>query len=243
MTAETMPPHISEDMSEDMQKLLQMTQEELCEELLLFLDEEDDFVRHPFVHGFSSIPGLLNQKLQRQKEEYARAESWYAKLWLFERPWRLPMLVQWQEEGELTNEELRKMLKEAWVDSEFPCGPDGDQEPLVDLFREAGFMTDIGWEAPTHDMPVYRGGHADGMSWTLRKPIAMWFTKRYGEDRPMYQAMIPADGILAIFLESRGEDEVVVDPSLLYDVTELDKTGEPEPRRPQKHETQDADVW
>ena len=76
---------------------------------------------------------------------------------------------------------------------------------------------------------VYRGVNGlksqkqiKSFSWSLDKDIAEWFSSRFGGDSHVYQAEIEKAHVFAYF-KGRGEEEIVVDPKFLLNITEITK--------------------
>ena len=209
---------------EMMERLTQIMEEPLLPELaktIIEIPSGGQFVHHPLVVGILCMNGLMNHQYQAKKA-ILDGEPWEPRhIWLYENPYRLQMLAEWYADGILDLPDLQKLLPEVWVNSEYPVGATGQSEWLITLFRAAGFYSDNGWAAPKVPMPVYRGGHSEGMAWTLDKQVATFFAKRFQDGTSLYSAIAPPEAILAIFMDARGESEVVVDPDYLTEVQEL----------------------
>ena len=73
---------------------------------------------------------------------------------------------------------------------------------------------------------VYRGvtthnaKNVKALSWTLSRETAEWFANRFGEKGTVYEAQIDKKHIYAYF-SGRNESEVIVDPSYLTNITEV----------------------
>jgi len=98
-----------------------------------------------------------------------------------------------------------------------------DGATLVDLFRQAGYVSD-GMAATDSALTVYRGelvAEAEpGISWSAEFQIARSYAQRYstvGHTRVL-QATAPPTAVLARFNQ---EAEVVVEPELLDDIKNL----------------------
>lgn len=75
-------------------------------------------------------------------------------------------------------------------------------------------------------LPVYRGAQAylneDGLSWTLSLDRAAWFATRFHPDEPvLIQATVMKSEVIALLL-GRGEEEVLVFPENLTNLTYLE---------------------
>ena len=73
---------------------------------------------------------------------------------------------------------------------------------------------------------VYRGvtthnaKSVKALSWSLSQETAEWFAHRFGENGTVYEAQIDKKHIYAYF-SGRNESEVIVDPSYLTNITEV----------------------
>lgn len=186
-------------------------------------------LRHPLVYQIPFMSWkLANEALKRKGEMMEKAikeGKWSLVLYLYERPYRMSMLMRFWQQRSISIEQLRELLPEVWIDTEMPVQY-GYRE-LIRFFRRAGFMTDIpGLQGPI-ECEVYRGctaKHKKGISWTLDRKRAVRFAKRFASKERiprLYRAIAPPEAILGIFNE-RGEQEVVVDPKLLKGFIELD---------------------
>jgi hypothetical protein len=132
----------------------------------------------------------------------------------------LNLIYEWLDE-DLPGIDLPELLEEAWlnlsISYEFPA------EDVVELFRQAGFVSDSKWVSqPTNTMTVYRGCAPDEVerpSWSVSRGIACWYAD-HQEGAHVYAAEIPPEDVLAIYL-GRCSREVVVDPNGLRNVREI----------------------
>ncbi len=118
--------------------------------------------------------------------------------------------------GDLTVDDLRRVITSVWMLSDAPASVIG-VEAWVRLFRAAGFVTDDD-DRPASTGPVtaYRGatwGRRRGMSWTTDLARA----RRFAGAGLVFRSTVPAPAVLArIGMEGgRDEVEVVVEPALL----------------------------
>jgi hypothetical protein len=139
---------------------------------------------------------------------------------------------------EISDETLARRLIPIWVHVENPERV-LSKTRWLQLFRAAGFLSDYGASPPSEPIEVWRSqiGTGFGMAWTRSEEVARWFhdTKHRPyrqEDSALLRTLIEPNGVLALIRKSRiplqlvdgrletvagrrGEDEVVVDPSLL----------------------------
>ena len=138
----------------------------------------------------------------------------------------------------LTASELGKILASAWMRSENPnMDPNVSQSKLIALFKKADprYLMDSEEQLQLAELSdpvtVYRGvtsvnrSRVHAMSWTLNPETAKWFAHRFGEHGIMYEAKIQKAHILALF-NGRNESEIVVDPSFLMNIEEVQEQSE-----------------
>lgn len=131
----------------------------------------------------------------------------------------------------LSRKDFSILLADTWVRSEAPNrDPNITKRQLVEMFRSADrndLMTEEEISAlDRFDDPItifrgvtpYNENDLLALSWTLNKDKAKWFAERFGEKGKVYEAEICKQYILAFF-SGRGEDEVVVDPKHLQNIT------------------------
>ena len=138
----------------------------------------------------------------------------------------------------LTAAELGKILVSAWMRSEKPnMDPNVSQSKLIALFKKADprYLMDSEEQLQLAELSdpvtVYRGvtsvnrNRVHAMSWTLNPETAKWFAHRFGENGTVYEAKIQKAHILALF-NGRNESEIVVDPSFLMNIEEVQEQSE-----------------
>ena len=211
-----------------MEQLAEDMAEELHPELAAYMQPSGllpSFLNHPLVQMVHCVPGQANRQFESKKARLAKAQTCTERLWIYERPYRLPMVVHWWETGELVEPELAPVLAAAWKDME---GDDTVDSPFIrtvlDIFRQVAFFTDseeTGWTRQSCSWQVYRGGPPNGIAWSLKMHVAEFFANRFSDDEgELHMATCPQGAALA-FLTARGEFEVVVDPADLIDVRRL----------------------
>ena len=193
---------------------------ELHGDLKSYIDE-DGFLLHPLVvmpwmDGAEEIAVHANRLYEHKTRLLKRYGNDYGKaIWLYETPFRWAMLLVWFEFGMIEDDVLAELILSVYATSAIPR--DMATEKSVNIFRSVGFVSDDGSTRPTEPIRVYRGGHAEGMSWTTSLETAEWFAMRLGLDETVLSAIAPPEAILAI-INGRGENEIVVDPSKLVNV-------------------------
>lgn len=183
-------------------------------------------LRHPLVFqipliqdpsNFHQLNEMLEQK-KRRIEKAKKEKNWSLVIFLHERPYRMSALFSLWAAGLIPSCDLGSFLEEVWIDSEnifqFP------QKMILSMFEASGF---IGDDMPDKEMVVYRGvaskASVKSFSWTDDIERAEWFARRFGSGK-VFKALIPPSWVLAR-ISSRGENEIVVNPSMLRHVVEL----------------------
>lgn len=232
----------TDDMPEEFKKVMaQFAPEELHADLVPHRRDDSmlPMIHHPLVvsiaapHMNKSINQLYSQK--KATVEKAKADGdWSRFLFMHERPYRYDALKEAIGSGLASNPKLYwELVGSVWTDSEnihqslrgwerIWSAPVLHREEVMNEDERVAFAT-----LPAA-MTVYRGvGHPrfqKGMSWTLDKARAEWFAKRFagsgGRAAHVYSGLVAKPDVLAHFL-GRGEDEIVVLPKNVKDISEL----------------------
>jgi hypothetical protein len=141
--------------------------------------------------------------------------------------------AEWRA-GHLTRADLRDLLPQIWT-RESTDSPEAAIETAecVQLFRSAGFVAiPNNIERPTRALTIYRGApesHRIGMAWTQSEAIARQFRdgkrQRLRVEAFVFQATAHPEAVLGLF-DDRREREVVVDPTLIADISRVADRGE-----------------
>lgn len=204
-------------------------------------------VSHPFTDsGFVASPnadgeiGLLNitesDADQRRWREYMGklidgAKSAYEIYMMITKPYGLTFLKYTAQD--LSREDMSQILASAWTRSEAPHQDvNVTVNQLLRMFKQADptcLMEQdeyIQFKTLDDTVTVYRGvtSHnaksVKALSWSLNQETAEWFAHRFGENGTVYEAQIDKKHIYAYF-GGRNESEVIVDPSYLTNITEV----------------------
>lgn len=132
----------------------------------------------------------------------------------------------------LSQKDFSVILSDAWLCSENPnCDLNISRRELISMFRDADpklLMTKeeyAQFQSLDDGLIVYRGitscnaDYLGALSWTLHYPTAEWFAHRFNESGVVYRAKVDKKYIFAYFNDRRGEQEVIVDPKGLRDVS------------------------
>ena len=204
-------------------------------------------VSHPFTDsGFVASPntdgeiGLLNitesDADQRRWREYMGklidgAKSAYEIYMMVTKPYTLTFLKFAMPH--LSREDMSQILASAWTRSEAPHQDvNVTVNQLLRMFKQADptcLMEQdeyIQFKTLDDTVTVYRGvtphnaKSVKALSWSLNQETAEWFAHRFGENGTVYEAQIDKKHIYAYF-GGRNESEVIVDPSYLTNITEV----------------------
>lgn len=190
-----------------------------------------DVLQHPLVYClFVSQPmyGVLNAQYEAKTKHLAdRAEAgdWMSYVFLYERPYRLTAFLTIHRK--LTDEMYWGLLGDIWVDSEniwqykemwgiVLDTQRGGREAIMSSDEDRARLAEL---KASEGIVAYRGtngkGTRRGLSWTIDREKAEWFSKRLcrTSDRPrVYSATFRGDDIIAYF-GGRRESEIVVTPA------------------------------
>ena len=131
----------------------------------------------------------------------------------------------------VSKKDYSEFLAQMWILVEF-VNSDTEITPkdFIEIFKEADKKylmekeeLDI-YKSLPDEVVIYRGvkpnSSTKALSWSLNKETAQWFADRFEENGKVYSAKIKKKDVLAYF-DGRKEQEVVVDFTKLYDITEL----------------------
>lgn len=139
---------------------------------------------------------------------------------LVDKNWRLTALKYTKEDMSL--KDFSEILSLSWIMAE---NPNGDANVSINIlikwFRQADkhiLMEDDDykiWENLPDELTLYRGisqhHNPKGLSWTKNIETAKWFKNRFNSpDNYMLKAVVKKEDMIC-YLNSRGEDEIVVD--------------------------------
>lgn len=206
-------------------------------------------VHHPFTDSGISVSQDRNGELkpvnlledekalrtwrQRMGEQIDKAGSAFHIHMMVTKPYRMTFLKH--AKPFLSKAEFSEILSDAWMCSESPgFDPNVSQREQLAMFRAADpaalmdadeYERLCSFEDP---VTIYRGvtsynaDHVKALSWTLNYDTVVWFANRFDETGMIYEAQIAKDHILA-YLNGRNEQEVIVDPRYLMEISEAHK--------------------
>lgn len=235
--------------SEQLMELLKV-REDLHPDLQQCLEETGDFgpsIRHPLVYSMIHGPEMnawVNKQYEQKKRLLKEAEEegrWHSYVYLHERPYRLDafLKISW-----LIPEPTQywELLGDIWTDSEnIYQNRDEWYELLAEAAERGGGGDEWHHMSSEEDRAVFtltpeKGGllpetvihrgyrHEDGLdgfSWTLDKPRAKWFAKRFPHQEgvaTVATGKVKREHVLA-YHTGRGELEIVALPEHVFDVT------------------------
>ena len=198
------------------------------------------FVSHPFVNSafypgsdgeignLLENEGLYQEFLEKKREKIGSVERYREFDSLLEKPYRMAFLKYTYEY--LSKKDLADYLKDAWILSENPNSDvnvtlselkkffrNADKSVLMDE-RERDLLKSLPVEVEVFRGIMKKRGKVQALSWTLDAGKAEWFANRFSSKGEVYRAKISKKDIYAVFL-FRGEQEVVLNPAKLRDIT------------------------
>jgi hypothetical protein len=186
-----------------------------------------DMLQHPLVYGVpyhSQMNNHYNRQLEQKKErltEALKTKDVWSYVFLHERPYRLNAFCEFIEVKHVKSSAYWQMLGAIWEDSENIWQNLNVWKRMLKSERPQRqfFMEDSEREAlkklPTQ-FTVYRGClkglNEEGLSWTLDKAKAEWFSTRYrrnGEQPCVHTKTVRRKDVFAHLL-GRNESEVII---------------------------------
>ena len=201
------------------------------------------FLRHPllvtvYVEEMNAYYNYQYLGKRKQADKALKKKDWNRWIWLHERPFRLDAFLFICRD--IPAKEYWTLLREIWIDTE---GPGGNQDIWLELFnrpypKRRKMMTGkerrtLANEGRSGELNIYRGyvdgldsedseyieedrDRESGISWTLDYNKAEWFARRFlsgGTGHGVVAEAICKPKDVIAYFESRGEKEIVVDPS------------------------------
>lgn len=151
------------------------------------------------------------------------------RLFRMDRAERMHAFAEWWSNGEeeLPEDEFRALVRDVWIDFEFPhihveMWQDIWSRPGIDAIMtrpERQFLTDLpdpvrlwrGYQDRNSDDPTAEDWY--GLSWTVERSRGEWFARRFSHTgSPMVaEIKVPKDQLVVVLLE-RGETEAIYQP-------------------------------
>jgi len=200
-----------------------------------------EFLRHPlvvtpYIPQMNAYYNHLYLGKRKEADKALKKKEWHQWVWLHERPFRLDSFLFIC--SDLPANEYWELLREIWVDTE---GPSVNQDIWLELFtrpypKRRKMMTGkerrtLSQASKSGELNIYRGfvtnveteedyeediDREGGISWTLDYSQAEWFARRFlvkGNGVGMVAEAICKPKDVIGYFESRGEREIVIDPS------------------------------
>lgn len=161
--------------------------------------------------GTEMEDNLLNQQyeiIRTERQKMMSGGDFERYIFRTARPYRLEALGEVIMQDKLDAERLAKLIMEVWTDSENPSEALELWRGLFGAFRNCKTFTTSKAALPDKFV-VWRGGTADGLSWTLDEKIARWFAKRFGKNEQILHREITRTEAVC-YLPDRGEKEVIL---------------------------------
>lgn len=157
-------------------------------------------------------------------DQYIDDNNYDGYIWAHERAYRFDAFDNICDV--LSNEEYWQLLSKVWIDSEnlwqhhdrFPSYFNAirPKRYLLMTQKERNKLLNEFDDVVT----IYRGcgpDNEDGWSWTTQLKVAEWFAKRFANDDYVITMKCNKSDILAL-LQSRSEDEIIIDPGKVWDI-------------------------
>lgn len=216
---------VDDELKAQLLKLTEMhAPEELHPELARYIVQLTYFeaIQHPLVYSVpynAMMNKMVNMRFEQVKKSLAQAleKGDYEKaVWLHERPHRFDAFLQFM--CEFTPEKYWKVLGSIWTDTEnaFQNQDMWLEVWQCDLSHRDKCMSEHELEFYKNlpeKIVAYRGTEKNhhGLSWTLDKKRAEFFSRRYTKNGFVLEATIDKSNVLAYF-SGRNESEIVVVP-------------------------------
>lgn len=161
---------------------------------------------------------LVNAQYKSKKEalqESIKEQNWSSYIYLHERPYRLQAFLT--IEDRMNNKEYWSNLSSIWIDCENPYINIDVWKLLMQSDRKSSrsFMSGKDQRVLSSlesEITIYRGyvnkGEDVGISYTIDKDRAVWFSQRFGKDGKVKQITVNKSKIFA-YLSGRSEDEII----------------------------------
>lgn len=206
-------------------------------EAIPIVDRGYTIVSHPLINSTVTLDEKNNFVIldTEEKKKWAlnriygileKSENVHRIFLFINSPYRLQILSLIK--NDVSKKEYNELLRESWILTEFPHQM--GTRVLVEMFKLAEknlLMTkeelNILKNLPK-EVVIYRGTQSkkakvNGLSWTLDKEKAEWFSKRFKLGGKIYQAKIDKEDIF-MFNDERSEKEVVINSFKLKEVIE-----------------------
>lgn len=201
-------------------------QEPLCDELAQWLVKESrigfDCIKHPLFYSIYHVPqmnALVNRQFELKKQAVAKAlsEKNFTKVVsLHERPWRIQAFID--VEKELSDKAYWETLHWLWTDSENIWQNLSEWRRLLSSKRSGQFMYEDDlkvFQALPDSFTVYRGyergKNFDGVSYTLEREKAEWFSRRFckASKARVRERVVKKSQVFA-YTDARSEKEIII---------------------------------
>jgi hypothetical protein len=204
------------------QQLLAETNEPLNPDLVPYLEDGvlGKQLRHPLLYQVPLWTNGYANKLYLQKKEDlidAVLHRKYSKIvFLHERPYRVDAFTKIA--SDLPDETYWSLLGSIWTDTENSWQNLDEWRKLFSSNRpHRDRLMDrdeiLAYNSLADTVKVYRGCqkgiNENGISWTLKREKAEWFSTRLGKDGVVLEKEVSKEDILAVFT-GRNEFEVVI---------------------------------
>ena len=188
-----------------------------------------DYETHEMYNIFENKE-MFEKNRTMMKELIKKDKSAQSIFLMIRKPYQLTFFKYVKEY--LSEKDFAKLLISSWTLTEFNSNDKNvTKNEFISWFKKANkyYMMDESEIKVFNDLPenitIYRGvgdrKYKNGISWTLDKEKAIWFSKRFDfHDKHVYQGMVSKNDILA-YIDQCNEQEIIVDPKTIKNIGEI----------------------
>lgn len=214
---------------------LMKSDEELHRELQPFVDLDGGFpmLKHPLVFMVPYFPqyaAMANEMLRNKQamiREYKAKREWHGYVWAHERPYRFEAAVV--ASCRISDPStIAKLFGKVWIDSENIWQNQDhwcDQIESMWMCEHSDHFMDEKDRGMLAAMPeefvvwrgACRGENECGLSWTVDREKAAWFSTRLRDedDAVLLEMTVKSSDVFA-YMTGRGESEIIILPEKMY---------------------------
>lgn len=145
---------------------------------------------------------------KRRRAELLAANNYEGYICLTERPYRLDALLEIIANEKCNAEKLANLVMQVWMDSESPSTNIKIWRRLFSQMKNCRVFQKSKKHLPDK-FKVWRGGTANGISWTTDKNTAHWFADRFNRNDAVHCREITRDSAIC-YLGDRNEQEIIL---------------------------------
>ncbi|HIF9337748.1 TPA: hypothetical protein ACX6RO_001837 [Photobacterium damselae] len=176
------------------------------------------FEHELFVSLYSEdMNAMINAFIPKRLALLEQLDSFEEQIHFIERKFQFEYLIKHFERFSLLDSKTQwDIIDYVWTNCEFPHSNLSVWNSIFMFTDQSPFFNSIEYEKMDEEITIYRGGLANGLSWTGNKEQAIWFANRFkhsDHEPQVWQLTINKHDIYH-YTDSRGEDEFIIDPEL-----------------------------